>query len=683
VSPKAPNPRLAALIARFRAGSIERVRKIAAALDDVEHGADASAAAGVAPELHTLKGEAQVLGFEEISEVAHACETAIAGGLNRETAARVRRALEVVAASLREELGDATAAKAALRRAGEAATSEPAPTAAQEAAPVAASQPAPVTSSQPAPMATSPPASGPASSRERFLQVNAARVEELCDAVGALSSELRAHAAEARVRPHGATRAERLRNDALERCVELLSAVDDAAWALRMIPVGPLFDTLAEHARKIAADANKRARVVTRGGDVSLERDVVDALWKPMLHVVRNAIDHGLEPLAERGTKPPTGLLEISAEQAGASVVVTIADDGRGICLEDVRRTAVARELVSASRAAAMNVDELFALLFFRGFSTRSEVTALSGRGIGLDVVRDALEAVGGEASISSAEGKGTRVTLRMPAKVSREHLVMFEVGGTVVAFAAREVHAVVDRVRESDAGGTIEHEGHSLKLRSLSECLSMDGDEIEPWAVVISAAGSAAYAVPKIVGEASYVLVPADKVLAASGMVRASTVTDDGRPVAVLNAAALVRLAETAPAARASTRAVEKRAPIEVLVVDDSAITRDLVAGVVSSAGFSVRTAPDGAAGLAAIRARTPHAVVCDVEMPIMTGLELLGEARAFSPTLPIILLTSRSSDVARKEALALGATAFVAKSEFGENLLLDLIRRHAEVQA
>jgi chemotaxis protein histidine kinase CheA/CheY-like chemotaxis protein len=444
-----------------------------------------------------------------------------------------------------------------------------------------------------------------------------------------------------------------------------------------------MLSELARHAYELADFQSKALRVVVRGGGAEVERSVLDELWEPVVHLVRNAVDHGIEVMAEREGKPAEALLTLEAHTLGGYAVITIRDDGRGIDPEMVRSAALGRRLVTAEAAAAMTPNQLTELLFVHGFSTRGTVTELSGRGVGLDVVRRKVEALGGNVSMSSDYGRGTQCTLTVPATISKERALVVECGDALFGIPSRHVVEVVRladcRVERAAAGTVLRYRDDAVPLRSLSAAVTHQHASAEPWAILLDWGGRVwAFGIPALAGEEDLVRRPVDPLVSSFGHIAASAIHHDGRLILLLLVGELIRLSDSrrsglAPAARAERRREQRR----VLIVDDSAITGDLVSEILAGAGLEVELALDGQAALTMIEARMPDLVLSDIDMPVMNGFELLKHIRGRWPHLPVVVLSTRASPDDRREASALGANAYIVKSAFHETTLIDTVKR------
>ena len=668
------------LFDRFRAGTLERIRTAKLAIADAEEGhPDVAVLRRVVGDLHTLKGESRMLGLSAMSRLAHAIEECLLPAVNAgaaisaEASLAGRDALEMIARSLRGELG------------AEPANSEELGAALDDLSAILGTLPRvemdPSLADEPETLAIVP--AGP---EERWAQIKTGHVDQLCERMyefaatfGQLEKQVRALV--------GAAPAHLLRPalEDFERCRSQLEELDSSASALRLVPAEPTLTRLAEHIRDLALAQDKRVRVVLDGAGTQLERAILDELWDPLLHLVRNAVDHGVELPDERGDKPAQATITLSARTEGANVVVAITDDGRGIDLNEVRRVGALRGILTDAAAEALSDHEALELLFRHGFSTRGRVTEVSGRGVGLEIVRRKVEAFGGTVTLKAELGRGTTFALRVPATISRERILVFPVGKAIFGLPSRSVVAVVPidsaNVRDVAGGRSLHHMGEHLSMQSLAATLGFDIEDEERHALVVDLFGHRrAYSLTNVLGEQELVRRPADAAVRSLGSVSASATLDDGQLVLLLRHEVLLGRATVrvrAPAAPAERR--QRR----VLVVDDSPIVRELVADMLHGVGLDVAMAEDGAAALRALEAAPADLVLSDVEMPGMDGLELLRRIRTKNQLLPIVMLTTRGSVEDKKAAAQLGANGYLVKSEFEGAKLLDAVSRFINLQA
>jgi two-component system chemotaxis sensor kinase CheA/two-component system sensor histidine kinase and response regulator WspE len=665
-----------ALLARFRAGLLERVRTTQRLVGAFQDTSDPESLRQALGELHTLKGESRMLGLSALSELAHALETELG------TAQRFSLALGAFDAMLSSltATDDGTSLREALHKLQgdrQLPSSLPAPAPTTEAPPVAVGNPE-------APAATE--RVDRRRTGERFMQVDAALIDLLCERVAELTAafgQLETHAEPLLDRKAQRNASAKL-SDSFERCRNLLDEATSTAWTLRLVPIEPLLEELARHARKAAERQQKMVEVQAVGGGVQLERDVADQLWDSLLHLVQNAVDHGLELPDARGGKAPVARLKLIAESVGPSVVLRVEDDGRGIDPAEVRRAAVERGVVADDVARELSDAQVTELLFEHGFSTRGEASRTSGRGVGLDVVRRRVESLGGNVSIESQKGIGTRFTLSVPFAITKEKLLVVELCGAPYGFPARVVRAVLgsDALPQPGQDSVVRHDGELVPFRSLCDALSLPPDDREAFVLLLELSGRRfAASVGRIVGERELIRRPAEKLLHQTG-IGASAVLEDGRIVLLpelnyVQRALRARAGQVVPGALATERRRQR-----VLVADDSPVVRELVTEILTAAGLAVEQAHDGADALESILHSEPDLVVSDVEMPRMNGFDLLAEVRRRTQRLPVIMLSTRGSVEDRKRATRLGANAYLVKTEFHSESLLEVVRRFVNLR-
>lgn len=680
------NERRAALVARFRVGSIERARSAISVLSASE-APGAAAMRVLLGDLHTLKGEAGMLGFASLSELTHVIEgrlSVLRGPWPPEGIEVLLAALDAIVLHLPGELGPGTVSDAAFVAALADVASlrafEPA-----EGAPPEANEVTPPSRGGPPPSAQEPrsrpevaPASGPGAvqappvSDPGYAIVRAAPIEALCERIDMLRASFGLLGAALGVGASGPV------VDALARVRLDLDDVTMRAWSFRLAPVEPFLSPLADHARRLARGMGKPVRVVVEAARTELERSVLAALEEPLLHIVQNAIDHGIEPPGARGEKPKEAQVTIRAAALPGSVEITIQDDGRGIDTEAVVRAAVRSGRIAATAASELTEHEALELVFEHGLSTRESVSEVSGRGVGLDVVRARVEALGGTVELASSRGRGSTFTVRLPTKVWRERVLVIESGGVLFGLPARLVLRVVDAsdVVDTAGGARLVFEGSPLPVVSFSALVGAKVAE-EPKALVLDVGGRLqAIRIERHHGEVDLVRRPADRLLGLFRVLQGSATLDDGRLVLLVHAAELARESARVSGARPVRRKVEVTRKL-ALVVDDSLVVRNLVAELLAGLGFEVETAASGVEALARIGRRVPDIVLSDVEMPEMDGFELLAKLRETHAHLPVIMVTTRGSLADRQKAAMLGADAYLVKTDFHSRELAETVRR------
>ncbi len=476
--------------------------------------------------------------------------------------------------------------------------------------------------------------------------------------------------------------------DAARALDRVSGALDGHLRGARMQQFDEACAGLERVVRDLALAQGKQVRLELVGGDVALDRAVISRLRDVLRHLVRNAVDHGVEPPAARlaAGKPAEATVRVSAVVSGDRVLVAVSDDGAGFDEEAIRARAAARGL-----PAPRDRDELAHVVLTPGFSTRSAVTTVSGRGVGLDVVRTEVEALHGAIEITWESGHGSRCGLRVPLFLATTHVVLVRAGGATFALPASDARGMfrVKRgaLRRVEGRAVMVREGERpLPVVSLASVLELpatgaDAREAVPAVSLSAAAGEVAFTVDDALAESEVVITGLGRRLHAVPLVSGAAVLESGEVALLLKSSALVRAALGAPgpADAATERAAPAAARRRVLVVDDSATTRSLVRSILEGAGYLVAIAVDGAEAWAKLQQDLPDLVVSDVDMPRMDGFALCEAVRRSprSRDLPVVLVTALGSDRDRARGMDVGANAYVVKAEFDQGTLLETIGR------
>ena len=484
----------------------------------------------------------------------------------------------------------------------------------------------------------------------------------------------------------------------IERVDGAFIEMRDLTHRLRLIPAQTVFASLARSVHDAAQTLGKRVAFDASGGEVRLDANVLASLRDALMHVVRNAVAHGVESEAERIAlaKPPAGQLRLEVLRRGSRVVFVLTDDGRGIDVEAVRKVAVARGIVPAAAAKALSADQVIALLGSAGvvgLTTSIEVTELSGRGIGLDVVRATLSQLKGEMSIRSEPGRGVRVEVQVPVSIAALQGLVVEAGGARLAIpldAVQQTLRVGDaEVARSAEGDSILHAGKVIPFLPLELMLRRSGsggpnlgNRVNSGicsAVVVQAGGRCvALGVERLLGAATIVMRELPSVVEADTVVAGASLDAEGTPQLVLDPAGLVAAAERSRGETFKAAAEAHAQPAPILVIDDSLTTRMLEQSILEAAGYQVELAVSAEDGLIKAHDHRYSLFIVDVEMPGMDGFGFVAQTRA-DPVLrdiPAILVTSRDAVADRLRGQQVGASAFIVKGEFDQMQLLQTIR-------
>lgn len=463
----------------------------------------------------------------------------------------------------------------------------------------------------------------------------------------------------------------------------LADALETDIRGARLLPLVMLTDSLRRVIRDLAQSLGKSIRYEVDVGPILVDKAVIEALREPLLHLIRNACDHGLETPQERQAagKPAEGTIRIHALRCGERIRMTIADDGRGINFERVRDRLRRRGGVREEDLRQRTDRELATYLFEPGFTT-VEAGGISGRGVGLDVVRETIRRLQGEVELGSSSPAGASFVLTVPVSVSTVRvLTVFSHGhyyGIPTASIVRTGRAGPDDLRELQGRPVLPIDGRPVRWIPLAELLhvplSPSPGNGRTWPYLLAAQQDqlAAVAVEDLEEESEVLLKPLGFPLAGLPGVVGGTIRPDGSVQVVLDLAAALLSPATVPPPPSARRRTSPR----ILVVDDSPTTRAILRNVFTAAGYVVRTATDGVDALERLRAGPADVVVTDVEMPRLNGFDLTRQIKARFG-LPVILVTGREQEEHRREGLAAGADAYVVKSTFQGQGLLEVVEQ------
>ncbi len=511
-------------------------------------------------------------------------------------------------------------------------------------------------------------------------------VTALLDFVGDNQEQLRAFNA------HSNTLYRQLSNDTL-RLSLIIDELQEEIKRVRMLPLATITATFGRMVRDLAREQHKQITLTITGGETELDKRVLEQIKDPLIHLLRNAVDHGLETTAERERtgKPAEGHIVLSASQQGNNVVITISDDGRGLDVQAIRLAAARKGLLSLAEAEKLSEGEVPNLIFSSGLSTSKIITDISGRGVGLDVVRQNVEELHGILEIDFEPGQGTTFMMTLPLTLASSRGLLVGVGAQTFALP----HSTVERMLHIDRNAIASVEGKEaityrdkpVALAWLADLLELPRTAQDSGQLTVVIVGVAekrlGLIVDHLAGEQEIVMKSLGKQLVKVGGIAGATVLGSGQVILVLHTADLVKLA-----ARTQSRAPivvdtnHKQAAQQqtILVVDDSITTRTLEKNILEAAGYAVKLATDGEEALGILMSDSlPNLIVSDVNMPRLDGFGLTNRIKRDDryTDIPVILVTSLDSPTDKARGIEVGADAYIVKSSFDQGNLLETIEQ------
>lgn len=693
-------------------------------------------------EAHTLKGEASLTGFALVSKIVHAVEdyvklirdrghppgerdgdlilsgldlvTRLTQGDPERPSAEGEEFVDKVAVILGRELTPPAIVLPVT-------TAQPAPAAPPAPVPAAPKTPAPASSARDelaAPKTPAPLTAPPTARVESSIRVTAEKIDHLRGMVSDLllsnvrwrqlvRTVRRLRESVQGYRHEGKRDLDELGIDAWSNLVAGLSDVearlrdethdlerfigelDSSTRDLRMIPLATLLDHFPVPLRQLARSLGRQINLEIVGEQVEVDKALLEMLEEPLLHLLRNAVDHGVElpEVRLRAGKPAKATLRIVAGLAGQRMRLQVSDDGGGIDVEAVRKRAVAHGILDPVLAATASEREVLRTIFAAGFSTRDQVSEVSGRGIGLNIVLDVVENLGGKVDVRTELGRGTTFDIDVPLTVAITRVVLFRVGLGTYALPAASVRSLVEAQtleRSETADGPVVHfGGTTVPLLDLGAVLDEPLAKGSDGRIVITQSGPDWVALAGTTGhlEREVMLKPMGKFFERLPLIAASVNLEEGAIALVLKAAELVLLARARgkkPAVTVDESTQHANGQV-ALVADDSPVVRDIVAQALRSYGLHVLVAGDGEEALALFGAHDRvDIVVTDIDMPRLDGLGLVRRLRSRenSKDIPVVAISMRSSEPEKRAAMEAGMSAYIDKSDFNQALLWQTIR-------
>ena len=476
------------------------------------------------------------------------------------------------------------------------------------------------------------------------------------------------------------------------RSIDLSNRLYDEALACRMRPFADGVQAFPRVVRDLARSLGKQVKLEIIGETTQVDRDILGKLDAPLGHLLRNAVDHGLESPDERRAagKPAEGVLRLEARHSAGALHVTISDDGRGVDLDKLRRAVVERNLVDVHAGAALSEAELLEFLFLPGFSMKDTVTDISGRGVGLDVVQDMVKQVRGTVRVSSQLGSGTRFQLKLPVTLSVVRTLLAEVGGEPYAFPLAHIIRTLKLSKQQiellEGRQHFDFDGRRIGLVTAQQVLETGesttaGDEL---AVIIMGESSHTYGlvVDRFLGERELVVQPLDAQIGKVKDIVAGALMPDGSPVLIVDAEDLIRSMDKLVSVGHLSKvpqhgAVAGKKRKRVLVVDDSLTVREVERKLLGNLGYEVEVAVDGMDGWNAVRTGHFDLVVTDIDMPRMDGIELVSLINKDPnlKSLPVMVVSYKDRDDDRQRGLEAGAAYYLTKGSFHDETLLQAV--------
>ncbi|WP_443115041.1 hybrid sensor histidine kinase/response regulator [Herbaspirillum seropedicae] len=478
------------------------------------------------------------------------------------------------------------------------------------------------------------------------------------------------------------------------RSVNLSQRLYDEALACRMRPFADGTAGLARMVRDVGNTLGKSVRLDIVGNTTQIDRDILEKLEAPIGHLLRNAVDHGIESSAQRRAagKPEQGVIRLEARHSAGMLLIEVADDGAGIDIEQVRRAVVARGLSNQETAERLSEAELLEFLLLPSFSLRDTVTEISGRGVGLDVVADMLKQVRGTIRITTQAGQGSRFLMQLPLTLSVIRSLLVDIAGEPYAFPLAYVNRTLrlpaEALQTLEGYQHFSHGGRQVGLVSAHQVLQKGQWRSRDGSVCVVVIGEQEHtyglAVDAFLGERMLVVQPLDPRLGKIADVLAGALMEDGTPLLILDVADMLRTVEKLTSSgRLQTVDQDGAAPTttvarkKVLVVDDSLTVRELERKLLTNRGYQVTVAVDGMDGWNAVRADSFDLVITDIDMPRMDGIELVSLIRGAAnlQSLPVMIVSYKDREEDRQRGLEAGADHYFTKSSFHDESLLQAV--------
>ncbi|MBF0396998.1 MAG: hybrid sensor histidine kinase/response regulator [Desulfobacterales bacterium] len=503
---------------------------------------------------------------------------------------------------------------------------------------------------------------------------------ELIDSIGNLLNKFRSAA-----------------SDDTSRLELIANKLEEEVRSMRLLPMSTIFNLFPRMVRDISKQKGKEVDLIIDGGSTFADKGIIEEMKSPIMHMIRNAIDHGIELPEERLKKGKfrTGIVLLKGSQTPTNIVIEVSDDGKGIDIEEIKRTALKRKLFNEDELAVMNQNQIQSLIFMSGFSTSSFVTDVSGRGIGLDVVRANIERLKGNIEIDSKPNIGCTIKILLPITLATARVFIISIDKIFYAIPVESIktNSLIHKkdIFTIEGRETIIHEDKPVSIVKLSELLQLNKlktedehsdskAEVFPCIIIFSGPETLALIVDEVIEEQEIVLKPQGRILKRVRNIIGATILGTGEVCMVLNPHDLIRTVRKKEISLiAGKHEEEQESKKIILMAEDSITTRTQVKRILEGAGYDVVAAVDGLDAYNKLNSRPFDAIISDINMPNMDGLTLAAKVRENKnyKEMPIILVTSLSSEEDKKRGIEAGANAYITKPSFDQKTLLDTLKR------
>jgi two-component system, chemotaxis family, sensor kinase CheA len=486
-------------------------------------------------------------------------------------------------------------------------------------------------------------------------------------------------------------------NDDTARLETIADRLESGVKNLRLLPLGTMFKLFPRMVRDLARQQGKEVEFIIEGDEIMADKRILEGIKDPLMHLLRNAIDHGIETPAERQGKgkPPKATVCLIASQNMGKISIVIIDDGRGLDIENIKQSAIRKGIYTQNALDTMTDDEIQNLIFTSGFSTRTNITEISGRGIGMDVVRSNIEGLKGSISVNSNRGSGCQFVLKLPTSVSTTQVLIAKIQENSYAIPIEAVDRLLllshYEIFALQGKQSIVLDNNPIPAAWLSDLLELpasvpdsanisDLDRQNLSCLILQqGVDRLALLVDAITDQQNIVIKPPNRLLQKIPYLSGTVILGNGEICTVLNTQELLAARYTQTL---KTRTIDKNIAIQkrsLLLVEDSLVIRTQLKRILEGAGYNVTVAVDGLEGFAKLQTNSIDLVVSDVEMPNLSGLQLTAKIREYSEynELPVILVTTLAKEEDRRRGAEVGANAYLTKGDFDQKLLLETIER------